>query len=395
MLDWLSNDQRASYTAASQILDAPQPPAPLFAYRALKSVLFGSRDDEESDDNDKENIPLQPRLVEGSASNEDLHQKPKTLTPSRPTRRRMPSPAKSILRTPGLPTPRRQNASVTFKELKQTPTKLGTIAEANTTEKKAVAQKPEQLAIRPIESETPTKDAKKQVTKAQNSDFESPPETFYSVKEIDAYIAATEREMRKLVRYGQRMREYARLSQKENASLKRDLERVRKENEMLRRRECLAAGREGAGQEGGNAGLFDLSPSKPEPTPAARANSQGERKRTALAHTGQVQHQPHSGTDTMRPGRPSSPKVAKIRTGGATATAESGSMASAQPVSTSNSCRAERSRVASRVQLPPDRLAAAQARLRLKREGRKNALDMAEQGEKEDHFSSVVNWHDL
>lgn len=398
MLDWLSNDQRASYTEASQILDAPQTPAPLFAYRALKSVLFGSRDDEESDDDDKENIPLQTRSVGASASNEIVFQKPKALTPSRPIPRRMLSPAKSILRTPGLPTPRRQNASVKFKEAKHTPTKPGTIAEASVREEKAVAQPAGQLAAKPMKSETPTKNAEDIATNAPKSGCESLPETYYSVKEIDAYIAATEREMRKLVRYGQRMREYARLSQKENASLARDLEGVRKENEMLRRRACTAVGPGEARQAAGDAGLFDLSPSsRPEAVPAMQADSQGGPRSTARAQSAQIQHQPHKAIERIQPERPPSPHVAKSRTedNTAAATAKSDTTPPAQPVSTSIPHHVEHPRVASRVQLPPDRLAAAQARLRLKSEGRKKALGLAEQGEKEEHGSSVVDWHDL
>jgi hypothetical protein len=392
MLDWLTTDQRVSYTEASQILDAPETPAPLFAYRALKSVLFGSYDGEESDDNDKENIPLQIRSKNGAASQEIAPQKPKTSTPTRPIPRRMLSPTKSILRTPGIPTPRRQNASVKFKELKQTPTKLGTIAEASVTEGKAVAQQSKQLEIRPVEEETLKDDAKTLAANAQTLDTESQPETYYSVKEIDAYIAATEREMRKLVRYGQRMREYARLSQKESVSLKRELENVKEGNEMLRQRERQSIGQDRAGQQAKNAGLFDLSPSaKPESTAAGHNDPQASSKPTEQARSGEARHQPHQQMDKKQAKSP--PETIKSKSEDNAVKAKSDLKATVQPVSTSNP-RRDQARVASRVQLPPDKLAAAQARLRLKKEERKKTLGLAE-GEKEDHASSVTDWQGL
>ena len=395
MLDWLSNEQRASYNEVSQILDAPETPAPLFAYRALKSVLFGSYDGGESDDDDKENAPLQTRSGEKSTGQEIAHQKPEILTPARPTPRRRLSPAKSILRTPGIPTPRRQNPSVKFKEIKQTTTNLGTITEARVTKEKAVAQQPKELAVKSVKCQTPEEGKTVATAEAHTPDSKSGPETHYNLKEIDVFIAATEHEMKKLVRYGQRMRDYARLSQKENASLKRELEKVRTENETLRSRGQSAISQEKKGQGAESAGLFDLSSSKAEPVAAGQKHFQSKSKPTDRAATGQAQQQLRLANDRQPLKRHPSPKLIQSKSEDITAAVKTDMKASIQPAPPSNPRWTGNPRVASRTQLPPDKLEAAKARLRLKSEERRKALGMAGQAEKEYHVSSVVDWQNL
>src|SRR2546429_6614187 len=63
MLDWLNNNQAVSAAEDSQVPDAPETPAPIFAYRALKGILFGSPDydREDEDEDNKENVaPASP-----------------------------------------------------------------------------------------------------------------------------------------------------------------------------------------------------------------------------------------------------------------------------------------------------------------------------------------------
>ena len=61
MPDWTRDDQ-------SQIPDAPETPAPLFAYRALKGILFGSPEYDEEEENNKENVaPVAPIPVSFNA----------------------------------------------------------------------------------------------------------------------------------------------------------------------------------------------------------------------------------------------------------------------------------------------------------------------------------------
>ncbi len=370
MLDWLSSDQRASYTESPQILDAPETPAPLFAYRALKSVLFGSHDDEDDIDNDKENIPLETRTSQIFANSQKSLPKPKSSTPQRPTPRRMLSPVKSILRPPGTPTPRRQNTSVKFKDVKQTLMNLSTISEGQVSENKANSQILKPPAITPSESTQSTEKAAALVKRLQSPNLESEQDMYYNVKEIDAYIAATEREMKKLVRYGQRMREYARLSQKENATLQRELENFRKENEILRCRGGPPVNQERAGKTCESNGLFDLSP----PKHAAKLQTEAAEK---------------------KPRNQSSPKVTNTKTRIECISSRPNSTPPKRHISNSSGCPADNQRVASRLQLPPDRLAAAKARLRMKSEERKKALSMHDQMQKEDNGSSLVDWQGL
>jgi hypothetical protein len=395
MLDWLSHDQRASYTESSQILDAPETPAPLFAYRALKSVLFGSHDDEDGDEDEKENIPLETRSGPVSTKSQSSPLMVKSSTPQRPTPRRILSPAKSILRTPGISTPRRQNVSVKFKDVKQTSVSLSTIAEGPVREDEASLQESKHSTIMPPEFNAPTEKALEVLTKPQVLDSESQPEIYYNVTEIDAYIAATEREMKKLVRYGQRMREYARLSQKENAILKRELGKVKRENEMLQRREDLKIGGEQAESNAGNDGLFDLSPSKHATTAAAWKHPRDEPGVTQSAHGGQGQHAPWPENAKKMSKKQSLASSIKSRAEKVLAPSLSNMVADVQPVSALSHCVTAKARVGSRTQLPPERLAAAKARLRMKSEERKKVLDMAEQAQKEDHGSSAVDWQDL
>lgn len=395
MLDWLSNDQRASYAESSQILHAPETPAPLFAYRALKSVLFGSYD-EDSDENEKENIPLETRSSQVSTNAQRSPLKPISSTPQRPTPRRMLSPAKSILRTPGVPTPRRQSVSVKFKDVKQISTSLSTIAEGPLTENKANSKGSTLPVLVASESRASTEKSTEMATKPLVPNPESEPETYYNVMEIDAYIAATEREMKKLVRYGQRMREYARLSQKENATLKRELDTVRKENEMLRHGQDLPIVEQKAGNKAHSDALFDLSPSsKPVEKAAVTTCREDGPKTTQPAVEGQGPNLSRKGNAEKMLEKQSWANTIKSSTKEDSAPSQPNIVATAQPIPAASTWRVNSTRVTSRTQLPADKLAAARARLRVKNEERRKALSMTEQVQKEDHGSSVVDWQDL
>jgi hypothetical protein len=395
MLDWLSSDHHGTY-AESQILDAPDTPAPIFAYRALKSVLFGSYDDEEDDENEKENIPLQTRSSQGSINSQKSPLKPSSSTPTRPAPRRMLSPAKSILRTPGIPTPRRQNASVKFKDSKQTSMSLSTIAEGPVTDAKASSKGSDVPTIASLELRAATEKQRLLAAKAPGPTSESEPETYYNVVEIDAYIAATEREMKKLVRYGQRMREYARLSQKENSALKRELDDIRKENQRLRHSDGLPIIQPKTGRKADDYGLFDLSPpSNPAAESAASANSEDEPKMIQPAAEGQRPNlsRKESAEKLLRKQPP--PKPVRRKAGESSDPSQPVMKANTQLAPAANHSLASNMKVASRTQLPADKVAAAKARLRVKSEERRKALTTTRQVPKEDHGSSVVDWQDL
>jgi hypothetical protein len=390
MLDWLSNDQRASYAESSQIIDAPQTPAPVFAYRALKSVLFGSYDDDDGNDNEKENIPLQTRGSKVSFDAQRIPLNPKSSTPTRPSPRRMLSPAKSILRTPGLLTPRKQNSSVKFKDIKQTSMNLSTIIESSVAEDNANVQNADQSADLSSEPQA-SKETADVATKAQNSEPEALPETYYNVKEIDSYITATEREMKKLVRYGQRMREYARLSHKENAVLKRELDSLRNENERLRHRDDLIHSQEKAGHTAKNYGLFDLSSSSKQ---AAESLTGGcpreELKANQTSPKERGHHPPQMENAETVPQTFMRPKAIRNSNEQTSCPPHSEIEASTQRIPAT-----AQARVASRTQLPPERLAAAKARLRVKSEERRKILNVVEQAQNEEHGSSALEWQNL
>lgn len=393
MLDWLTSDRLSSYAEPSRNLDAPETPAPVFAYRALKSVLFGLNDGD-SDEDDKENIPLETRSSKGSTTSQNVL-KHKSLTPTRPSPRRIFSPAKSILRTSGTPTPRRQNVSVKFKDIKPTSTDLGAISEEGMTAEKSDSHRLKDSVLVSSNSRTSTENPTALATKPQIPHSEPLPETYYNVKEIDAYIAATEREMKKLVRYGQRMREYARLSQKENAALRRELEIVTNKTETLRHREKLSTGQGKAGQEAKDAGLFDLSaPSKHLPKAAAQSHPEGEPQPTGTSFEEQGDHQLRR-EPVEKPKEQPAPKLIKNKTEEGPIPLPSDIVAPAKSISSSIAPVADTGRVASRTQLPPDRLAAAKARLRVKSEERRKALGMAERTNGDDHGSSALDWQNL
>lgn len=398
MLDWLSYDQRATYAETSQIFDAPETPAPFFAYRALKSVLFGSHEDEYGDDDEKENIPLETRSPQLSIDSQKSSLKPKSSTPPRPTPRQMLSPAKSILRTPGIPTPRRHNVSVKFKDIKPTSTTLNTIVEAPRTEEKANSPKLKHPAIFSAECQASADQTTESRKKSQTAETrsESEPEIYYNVMEIDTYITATEREMKRLVRYGQRMREYARLSQKENVTLKRDLVNARKENERLRRGEYLTISQGKAGRTAENEGLFDLSPSSRDTVEAAaQVLPKGERRTLQEALEDRGQHLTRTETLENKLEKQPSPRSIKLRIEEVSASTQADRVASIRRISATSQYPAQKTRVVSRTQLPPDKLAAAKARLRVKSEERRKALNMADDVQKEDHGSSAVDRQDL
>src|ERR1700722_7429286 len=259
MLDWLNKNQAALNAEASQILDAPETPAPVLAYRALKGILFGSPDYDEEDE-DKENItPATPiekpkkavqkvdrrGRVDSSSLQLNLAQLPNArrreeyqVSPS-PRKRRQVSPTKSILRTPGIPTPRRQNINVTFKDvrLSASPTAVNAKLLPARKEPTAATQSPQATKV-----DVHTTGSAPPGTVNAAEEAEILPAPVYDMSAVDAYLTSTEREMKKLVRYAQKMKEYARVSQQENAALKVEINQLKRELEELRKAKTMTRG---------------------------------------------------------------------------------------------------------------------------------------------------------
>jgi Cut12 conserved domain len=242
--------------------DAPETPAPVFAYRALKGFIFGSPNDE-GDDNSENTCELQ--------LSEQRKSKPTpmpNLTPKKHNHASnyMSSPVKSILRPRGVATPRalhlqKGNVGVTFKDIRKSMSPEGKVSRrragatktsplrlhvtGNGRSAAAVAENPrptmtaievappKPAPINPLSFEMLSPKLSNK-SLAPNPVGSTAPTAGAVPFDLDAYIRTTEKEMKKLMRYGQKMREYARKQDDENAKLKQALEECRKENERLK-----------------------------------------------------------------------------------------------------------------------------------------------------------------
>lgn len=237
------------------ILDGPVTPAPVFAYRALKGIFFASPGSSPENEN-KENLtpayatsasPEKRKIMDGAVQ----------LTPSQKRKRdsggAILSPTKGILRTPGLATPRTKflkDINVKFKSVspeeaeKQKKIEAATVGAGD----RLSRTKAGECAVRgsrPMNDFTaPAKKAPQSPVKAEQGTAKenrvvSNGTTALSSCAFEAYMAQTEKEMKRVVKYGQKMREYARKKDAENQELRGMIEQLRRENErLLRARPC-------------------------------------------------------------------------------------------------------------------------------------------------------------
>lgn len=223
------------------ILDVPETPAPIFAFRALRGAIFGSPNEDEQ--RSKENASS-PKHVQTLRSKISALRAPSLSPSKRRKTNQYASPAKSILRTPGIPTPRRQNTNVTFKDV--TPSLSPELARRDPLPKeRPLAEDTKGVTLFSANQALPTlhQDTFVALPKLSNRTQAVPtsavPEQACAVFNFEAYRLSTEKEMKKLVRYGQKMREYARKQDDENTKLRIALDKLQKENEELRQRERL------------------------------------------------------------------------------------------------------------------------------------------------------------
>ncbi|KIW87124.1 uncharacterized protein Z519_12235 [Cladophialophora bantiana CBS 173.52] len=237
------------------ILEGPVTPAPLFAYRAIRGIFFASPESSPDHDNKENLVPTYPSPSK---------RKPVTgislqLSPSQKRKRdsstgggTILSPTKGILRTPGLATPRAKylkDVNVKFKSVSpEAPKFVGCPASPGQPQTRAQdaspvvrPSKPIHILASPTEATSSSVVLQKPLQNEEpvvNTSTESAPPTspcMLSRTAIEAYMAQTEKEMKKLVRYGQKMREYARKKDAENQELKSMIEQLRRENERLKR----------------------------------------------------------------------------------------------------------------------------------------------------------------
>ena len=387
------------------ILDAPETPAPVFAFRALRNVIFGSPNDDDEGSKENRKSPNQAPTLRSKIS---------ALTgPSlSPSKRRKTnqyaSPAKSILRTPGVPTPRKQNTNVTFKDV--TPSLSPELTRKTSTP--SVLPMPEdakpavvgtQLGFkRPVQirpSET-SNSAPKQANKNQAAPVSKYSEQTSATFDVEAYKLSTEKEMKKLVRYGQKMREYARKQDEENTKLKIALEQLQKENEELRTRERLRGvnqvgereQRKNTAEAGQRQGSVTRSSRKMSDKEERKQLARGSTdERHADSTTTSVTHREADAPEANPPKhKPTSPLKRKastqLRPGSSPARKAKVSIQPDHQANQSGEGNIAPTSGPATARLPVERLAAARERIRLKAELRRKTVPGT---------SSPVNWNAL
>lgn len=230
-------------------IDAAPTPAHVFAYRAFRSVFVTSpessplqpRDYDHQQDHDKENTrrsparpsrfttsPVKIKRKDGEINAPRLEDELR-LTPKR--QKTVPvSPTKSILKNPHAPTPKRaglRDVTVTFKDVRKSISpellRQGQGSPVRVRSQPAMRTLFEDLA------------KQKPVTTVQVS--ASPPIPMQaSGFDLDAYKAQTEKEMRRLIKYGQKWKEQAKRQDDENAKLRVLLKETRKDNQRLQKK---------------------------------------------------------------------------------------------------------------------------------------------------------------
>ncbi|KAJ9495731.1 hypothetical protein H2202_008774 [Exophiala xenobiotica] len=271
------------------ILDGPVTPAPVFAYRALRGIFFTSPESSPEHDN-KENLTPAYLATSPSPEKRKIMDGAVPLTPSQKRKRdsssgaiAILSPTKGILRTPGLATPRAKflkDINVKFKSVspeeaakqKQQKKKIETATVLGAGDKLSRTKEGEGgravLGSKPMHDIAPTNKAARSQSPVKAEQIPVPAKdkdnrvasnhqgttAVFSSCAIEAYMAQTEKEMKRVVKYGQKMREYARKKDAENQELKSMIEQLRRENErlLLRAYQCQ---------------------SQPEPAPLLERNS--------------------------------------------------------------------------------------------------------------------------
>ena len=221
------------------ILEGPVTPAPIFAYRAIRSIFFASPDNS-PDYHNKENIePISPTKPNAPVS------KSPQLNPSQKRKRQggsdaaaILSPTKGILRTPGLATPRAKylrDVNVKFKSISPEARRSDNVIAARSPLKSKPQDVPQ--VVRTSKSSNDIPSSKPVRTPAQegiggtvNADAAGPLAPAF----LEAYMIQTEKEIKRLVRYGQKMREFARQKDVANQELIMMIEELRAENGRLK-----------------------------------------------------------------------------------------------------------------------------------------------------------------
>ncbi|PGH13959.1 hypothetical protein AJ79_03374 [Helicocarpus griseus UAMH5409] len=301
MLGWLAGSGRGDYTGfadESKAQEAPETPAPVFAFRAFKSAFIGTPGPDATDD--ELTVPIKPLKVNVNRKSLDIipakHEKPASvnLQPSLPkpdeSAQPMASPTKSILLTPGTAATRRKTVSfgegVVDNERKKSPfestayngnisrqwtgkqldgngksrSKLTqSLMEARERKSDSEQKVNEDDALfdivdrkdRPRVQEIPQPSRREQTEEVDEDDkdvttnLEDPRSQsgIYWKAEFDNYRAKTDREMKKLIQYRSVIKSYAK---KKDTEMQRLSEKLKREEAKVAEMELhvskLAAG---------------------------------------------------------------------------------------------------------------------------------------------------------
>ncbi|KAJ9603350.1 hypothetical protein H2200_012128 [Cladophialophora chaetospira] len=390
------------------ILEGPVTPAPLFAYRAIRSIFFASPDSSPEHYGKENMVPTyskSPTKSKWKAPNSPQ------LTPSQKRKREVVvnggvvlSPTKGILRTPGLATPRAKalrDVNVKFKSVSPE------VRRTNATVQNTSPSMPRaQLALEAIRPEQPktapatANQAKKSEARVTKTDTGVLPSATLQCPlvpaAIEAYMAQTEKEMKRLIRYGKKMREYALRKDAENQELKIMIDELRRENERLRTSGTITTRTLGQDLKMVEEHPQKIKDKTPHTTskaisPALRNKNRGyvreevDRVETTVkvqAFT-DLKPQPRSFSDTMKPKTVPSRVFPDVRRRGDSTTATALISMSGDPsakhtdnivTSIPTSTTATNNGT---LRLPPDRAAAARERLRKRAEARKTSAEIA------------------
>lgn len=248
----LDCQQYFSMAGNETIIDAPVTPAPIFAYRALRGMFFGSPDTPANAINSQQNLSI--NAIDRRSPTKVLQMDAQVrLTPPQKRKREsnvILSPTKSCLRTPGAMTPRRaklKEVNVTFKDIRMSisPELSRKGREIQNVEADKENQNPTQSRVDTItvikpNSAQPIKPSRGivQEVPVSKKDQQLPSEAVTVAEHafnLEQYMAKTDMEMKKLIRYGRKMRDYARQQEEENTKLKKLVEDLQQENARLKK----------------------------------------------------------------------------------------------------------------------------------------------------------------
>ncbi|OCT50512.1 hypothetical protein CLCR_07127 [Cladophialophora carrionii] len=412
------------------ILEGPVTPAPLFAYRALRSIFFASPDSSPDYHNKENMVPIYANSP--TKSKMILADAPRVTPPQKRKRdssngEAILSPTKGILRTPGLATPRAKylkDINVKFKSISPEIRRSESVVGASSTpnagfdDKTRAVRSSKSACLPPSSSQAGTSNAA-QEDPVENVEQLSAGKTAVTCPPcgllpgaLESYMVQTEKEMKRLIRYGKKMREYALRKDVENQELKTMIEELRQQNERLKSdvsnpshaaqdlRVAPSHDQEGENETAARKRAQTQTrtskaenPTTREISPALRIKNRGhvreevdrvettvrvqaKKNSPARGRSPSLALKPVPAASQITPGvrrRCSSPAriVTSVKPAHGAAPQQTGPAASSVPASTTSAGLSN----SGTSRLPPDRAAAARERLRKRAEARKASAD--------------------